>query len=87
MFFLEWIRCALLSSESSDFVLELFISSFEFLCDGEESSLDTIKLQSFDSSDFLSWKIQVQLGMKERYIFYIVQYDLESCDKDVDELQ
>ncbi|KAK8919425.1 hypothetical protein KSP39_PZI020937 [Platanthera zijinensis] len=53
----------------------------------KKSALDTIKLQSFDASDFLSWKIQVQLGMKEREIFYTVQSDFASTVEDVDEYQ
>ncbi|KAK8946931.1 hypothetical protein KSP39_PZI007096 [Platanthera zijinensis] len=51
------------------------------------TSYDIVKLQSFDLSEFHAWKLHVQLGMKEREIFYTVLSDFATTEEDVNELQ
>lgn len=46
-----------------------------------------VKLQSFEATDFHVWKIHVQLGMKEREIFYTVLSTFATTKEDVDEYQ
>lgn len=53
----------------------------------KRSIYDIVKLQSFDATEFHGWKLHVQLGMKERGIFYTVLSDFASTTENVSELQ
>ncbi|KAK8944493.1 hypothetical protein KSP39_PZI008150 [Platanthera zijinensis] len=69
---------------SGDFFLVYYSSLREM---PKLSSYDIVKLQSFDLSDFHAWKLHVQLGMKEREIFYTVLSDFATTKENVEEFQ
>ncbi|KAK8924051.1 hypothetical protein KSP39_PZI019801 [Platanthera zijinensis] len=51
------------------------------------STFDIVKLQSFDSTEFHCWKLHVQLGMKERGIFYTVLSEYATTREGVNKFQ